>query len=82
MDKTLLGFFMGGLAGIGLGLFVGKCKIDRLEAERDALEAERDTLELRNKSLKSECEIQEMVNDNLRATNELFTNLLLQEKEE
>lgn len=75
MDKTLLGFFMGGLAGIGLGLFVGKCKIDQLEAERD-------TLELDNVTLKSICELRERENDNLRATNELFTNLLLQEKEE
>lgn len=72
MNKTLLKICVGGLAGIGVGLFVSQHKIDQLEAERDELE-------LRNKCLSADCEITKMCNDNLRETNKLFTNLLLQE---
>lgn len=74
MGNTLLKIGIGGLAGFGLGLMVSKYKIDKLEAERDELD-------LRNTCLTSEYEIAQRVNDNLRATNELFTNFLLQEKE-
>ena len=75
MIKTLLKICIGGLAGMGLGLIVSKRKIEQLEAERD-------TLELSNKSLTSICEFRQMQNDNLRAANELFTDLLLREKED
>ena len=74
MNKTLLKICVGGLAGIGVGLFVGKHKINQLEAERD-------NLELRNKCLAADCESMQRCNDNLRETNKLFTNLLLQEKD-
>lgn len=75
MGNTLFKIFIGGLAGFGFGLFVGKY-------ERDRLEAERDELDLRNTCLTAECEITNLCNDNLRATNELFTNLLLQKENE
>lgn len=75
MDDKWLKLGIGGLVGIGLGLIVGRHKIDRLEAERD-------TLELSNECLKSELEITKRNNDNLKAAKDLFANLLLQEKED
>ena len=62
MGNTLLKVGIGGLVGIGVGLFVGKCKIDQLETERD-------NLDLENTCLKAEREIMQRVNDNLRETN-------------
>lgn len=73
--KWLLGFGIGGLVGIGLGVIVGNYEIDRLEAERDSLE-------LQNECLKSDLEITKMTCDNLKAAKDLFANLLLQEKED
>lgn len=74
MNKTLLKIGVGGIAGIGLGLFIGKHKIDKLEAERDMLET-------KNTCLESDCESIKRCNDNLREANKLFANLLLQGKE-
>ena len=72
MNKTLLKICVGGLAGIGVGLFVGKHKIRQLEAERD-------NLELRNKCLTANCEITQACIDGIKESNEILTNLLLQE---
>lgn len=74
MDNIYLKICIGGLAGFGLGLIVSK-------HERDRLEAERDELDLRNVCLTAECEIANLCADNLKETNELLINLLLQEKE-
>lgn len=73
MGNKYLYFCIGGLAGFGLGLFVGKCECDRLEIERDELD-------LRNKCLAAEYEIAKLYGDNLKETNEILTNLLLREK--
>ena len=73
--KTLLKIGVGGLVGIGLGLFVGEYKREQLEMERDALE-------LSNKCLTAKCEILQKYGDNMRANNELYKNLLLQQEDE
>lgn len=73
MNKSLLKICIGGLSGIGVGLFVSKHKIDQLEAKRDELE-------LSNKCLEANHEFTQICIDNLKANNELLTNLLLQER--
>lgn len=74
MNTTLLKICAGGLAGLGLGLIIGKNKIEQLETELD-------TLELQNKCLTADRDLLQMSNDNLKETNKLFANLLLQENE-
>lgn len=75
MNSTLLKFCVGGLAGVGLGLIIGKYKLDQLEAKYDELE-------LQNICLTSNCELLQMNNNNLKEVNKLYCNLLLQDKED
>lgn len=71
MSKMSLNICMGALVGLGFGLIVGKRKCDQLERERDALELHNQSLEADRESLQMSC-------DNLRETNKLFTDLLIQ----
>ena len=74
MNKMSLNICLGALMGLGFGLMISKHKCDQLEIERD-------TLELRNQCLESSQKLLHIECDNLRETNELFSNLLMREKE-
>lgn len=75
MLKTIAKICIGGLIGLGIGRLVGQREIDKLEIERD-------DLLLHNKCLEANNEFLEMRCDNLKASNELFSNLLMQATEE
>ena len=74
MGKMSLTFGLSALIGLGFGIIIGKRKIDRLTVERDELE-------LQNQCTEAKCEILQRACDNLKSANDLFSNLLMQEKE-
>ena len=74
MDKFIGKVGVGLLAGLGIGLFVGKREIRRLQAERNDLLKKNSDMKKTNEKL-------EMTNHNLKEVNQFMKNCLTQDEE-
>ena len=74
MDKFIGKIVVGALAGLGIGLFVGKREIRRLQAERNDLLKKNSDMKTTNEEL-------ERRNANLKEVNQFMKNCLTQDEE-